>query len=162
MNNLCPQERRRSSIGGEGTAGVRGLWTFSSGSLPEFSSSSDDSMWESMSSMPEEDRVDQDRKSSEEEVEPLNRGPLSSYSDEEIEEAVTRSVNSALERARQRRSRERTKESRSLRRSLVEASMISMSQRDLQVSPSSSPLSSPNVGRSNKVKKSKTSRGATA
>jgi hypothetical protein len=138
MSYLSP---RGSSIGAEGTAGVRGLWTYSSGIRCEFN---EDDMWESMSSFPEED-TDQEKPKSlvEDEPEALNKGLLGSYSDDEIEEAVTLSVNSALERARQRRSRDKKKETRSLRRSLVQASMISLSQRDLYASPSSSPNCSP-------------------
>jgi uncharacterized small protein (DUF1192 family) len=138
MSHLSP---RGSSIGAEGTAGVRGLWTYSSGTLSECN---EDDMWESMSSFPEEDK-DQEKPKTlvEDEPEPLNKGLLGSYSDDEIEEEVTLCVNLALERARQRRSGDKKKESRSMRRSLVQASMISLSQVDLYASLSSTPNSSP-------------------
>jgi hypothetical protein len=97
-----------------------------------------------MSSFPEEDKDQEKAKTLvEDEPELLNKVLLGKYSDDEIEEAITLSVNSALERARQRRSGYKKKESRSFRRSLVQASMISVSQRDLYASPSSSPNSSP-------------------
>eukprot|EP00980_Cylindrotheca_fusiformis_P005175 scaffold1106_cov126-Cylindrotheca_fusiformis.AAC.1 len=127
---------KQSTISAEGLDGMRCVWTYCTGSLPEDCDSNDESgMWESMSTLGDISHI---KPSTIVEGGPLlsKEGGLSN----EDEALITLSINAALERARKRKSQEITKGKQStMRCSFVEASMISISQRDLFSSPPATP-----------------------
>eukprot|EP00980_Cylindrotheca_fusiformis_P029483 scaffold23480_cov106-Cylindrotheca_fusiformis.AAC.4 len=141
---------KRSTISAEGAAGMRCVWTYCAGGvLPEELDSNDDGgMWESMSTLGDTSHIEPNTI--------LEEGPILSkecgLSDED-EAFIKHSINAALERARQRSSRKLARESRSsMRRSMVEASMITISQRDLFSSPPETPKPSPDVRKGGRKK----------
>eukprot|EP00980_Cylindrotheca_fusiformis_P029484 scaffold23480_cov106-Cylindrotheca_fusiformis.AAC.5 len=131
-----------STISAEGAGGMRCVWIYCTGSLPEdLDSNGDSEMWESTSTLGDISHVRPNTI--------LEGGPLLSKEgglSNEDEAMITLSINAALERARQRRSQEITKANQStMRRSLVEASMTTISPSDLLYSPPATPKPSPGV-----------------
>ena len=126
--------------------GLKCVWTYSSGGIDSVNEEDEEeeAMWSmSLSSIPDEDEEKEVKAKTPITPEPLprqvssrgNRRPF--FSEQEVESSVSNAVSSALERARLRHSQSQKQQNREDRRSLVKSSVMSLSQRQLDLDSSS-------------------------